>query len=75
VAVGGGGVSEVVDVDRFASYFLTVSIEWASAAEESDVIADSLGNGHALPVTSWRRLKTRPSIVVRSAVYFPLTHL
>lgn len=27
-----------------------MSIEWASAAEESDVIADSLGNGHALPV-------------------------
>jgi len=48
-AVDGGGVSADVSANGVASYPLMLSIEWESAAEESDVITDSVGNGRALP--------------------------
>jgi len=50
VAANEDGVSEVVDIDESASYPLTRSIEWESAAEETNVITDSLDNGCALPI-------------------------
>jgi len=49
-AVCGGGVSKVVDVDGSTTYPLTLSVEWKSAAEEVDVLTESLVHLHALPV-------------------------
>jgi len=50
VTVNGEGVSEVGDVDESASNFQTLSIEWASWAEESDVNTGLLGNGRVMPI-------------------------
>jgi len=48
-AVDAGGFSADVHANGFASYPLMLGIEWESAAEGSDVITDSVGNGRALP--------------------------